>query len=131
MKRTGKAVGGFLLILIGASLVLSLLGIHLGGLLGVILGIALVYWGYNIYQERGRWSFSSVALIALGAIILFGGLGGIMSLLIGIGLVYGGYRLLKPSEEEDETKFELDDYDVQSNSTYDSIDEEIARLVNK
>ncbi|WP_100406552.1 hypothetical protein [Bacillus solitudinis] len=128
MKRSGKAVGGFILILIGISLIFSLIGVHLGGLIGIALGVGGLYWGFSIYRERGRWSFSSIVLIVIGAMILFGGLGGIISLVIGAGLVYGGYRLIKPRQEE-ELDLSDDTEWAKPVSTYDSIDEEFARLM--
>ncbi len=134
MKRPGKVFGGILLILIGVSILLSLIGIHLGGIIGFAIGAWLLYWGYCNWKEKGKWSFSSILLLILGGLILLGGLGGMMSLLIGAALVYGGYRLVKPKQrEEDFTDFHLDDIPMKSSttSTYDTIDEEFAKLMNE
>ncbi len=127
MKRPGKMFGGALLILIGASVLLSMIGIHLGGLIGLAIGAWLLYWGYSKWQEKGGWSFSSILLITLGALIVLGGLGGVMSLLVGIALIYGGYKLLKPKQEFDEV--EVDDTSLRS--TYDTIDEEFSKLLKE
>ncbi|GAE30379.1 LiaF transmembrane domain-containing protein [Halalkalibacter hemicellulosilyticus] len=130
MKLTGKVFAGFLLIFIGASMLLSLIGIHLGGLLGLAIGAALLYWGYCRYQENGRWSLSSIILIVLGISFLFGGIGGVISLLIGGFLVYVGYQFMTKSDTKKSHEEEEESLDY-SKSTYDSLDEEIDRLLEK
>jgi lia operon protein LiaI len=125
VKRTSKALGGILLLFIGLSMLLSMIGIHLGGLIGLVLGAWLMYVGYSKWQEVG-WSVSSIALFALGAVLLFGGMGGVVSLAIGVLLVYGGYQLLMPANGVDE-----EDFAEESSSPYGSLDEEFNRLMNK
>ncbi|MDV2686285.1 hypothetical protein RYX56_18105 [Alkalihalophilus lindianensis] len=125
VKRTIKALGGILLLFIGLSMLLSMIGIHLGGVIGLVLGAWLMYLGYSKWQEVG-WSLSSIVLLALGAVLLFGGMGGVVSLAIGILLVYGGYQLLMPANGGDE-----EDFAEESSSPYGSLDEEFNRLMNK
>ncbi|NEU31522.1 hypothetical protein GN156_12180 [bacterium LRH843] len=127
MKRPGRIFGGMLLVLIGVSILLGMFGIHLGSIIGLAIGAWLLYWGYSKWQQKGRWSFSSILLMMIGGLIVLGGLGGIMSLLAGIVLIYAGYKLLKPKSELDEV--ELDDTPVKS--TYDTIDEEFEKLMKE
>lgn len=126
----GKAVGGIILMILGGTFVLGLFGLHLGGLFSLVLGGVLIYWGYTKWQEQG-WTFSSIALLALGIIVIFGGIGGVISLALGLLLIYGGYRLLKPKAESSTFFDESDDSYDRPRSNYDSIDEEFARLMNK
>lgn len=125
MRRAAKALGGAILLFIGVSILLSMFGIHLGGLIGLVLGAWLMYLGYTKWQETG-WSPSSIVLLALGAVILFGGMGGVVSLAIGLLLVYFGYKLVvQKTEQEDEE--DEDNY----GSDYDSLDAEFDRLIKK
>lgn len=129
--RPGKMFGGILLILIGASVLFSMIGIHLGGIIGLAIGAWLLYWGYSNWKQKG-WCLSSIILFILGGCIILGGLGGIMSLLVGILLIYGGYRLVKPSEKnEDDGGFTVYEREERSKSTYDTIDEEFSKLINE
>ncbi|KMK75695.1 hypothetical protein [Alkalihalobacillus pseudalcaliphilus] len=133
MNKAIKIVGGGFLIFIGLSVILGLLGIHLGGLLGVIIGAALLYWGYSRWEETGQWSFSTIVIIALGALILFGGIGGLFSLLLGALFLYGGYRLIV-SKKTNPDVFESDfkeESSFKSKRKYDSFDDEFDRLMNK
>ncbi|KHF42037.1 hypothetical protein [Halalkalibacter okhensis] len=98
MKRSSKFFGGILLIFIGLNILLGMIGVNIGGIIGLLVGGALLYWGYSKWQDKGQWSFSSIILVTFGALMLLGGLGGIVSLLIGAFLVYGGYKLMKTKE---------------------------------
>jgi lia operon protein LiaI len=132
MKKPGKIVGGILLIFIGASILLGMLGINIGGLIGLIIGGCFLYWGYSKFKEKGKWSFSSLLLVALGAVILLGGIGGVVSLLIGALLVYGGYKLMQGNDEKKEDMQEEEmSKTVTKQSTYDTIDEEFTRLIGE
>lgn len=128
MKRTVKVFGGLVLIILGASFFLGMIGIHIGGFISLAIGAWLMYWGYSIWQEKGGASFSSVFLLTVGGIIAIGGLGGLFSLLLGIALIYGGYRLLKKNENDYD--LHVDDIEEKSTSTYDFIDAEFEKLMN-
>lgn len=130
MNRSVKTFGGVLLILLGASILLGMFGIHLGGIVSLAIGAWLIYWGYSKWQEKGEASFTSVALLIIGSIIVVGGLGGIVSFLIGAALVYGGYRLLKRNDDDellDDDRF----IEAPLKTTYDLIDEEFEKLMNE
>ncbi|WP_413374569.1 LiaF transmembrane domain-containing protein [Alkalihalobacillus sp. 1P02AB] len=133
MNKVVKIIGGAFLIFIGITMILSLMGIHLGGLFGLIVGAGLLYWGYSRWQERGEWSFGTIIIIALGTLILFGGLGGIISLLIGILLLYGGYRMITSKGKNRKVIEEDVDFDdsYRAKRKYDSFDDEFDRLMNK
>lgn len=126
MKNPVKQFGGILLILIGASVLLSMIGIHLGGLIGLVIGAWLMYWGYTKYNEEGRWSFSSLFLLIIGTLIALGGLGGVFSMIVGIFLVYGGYRLMKPKVDTEEF---MEEESPIKRTQYDVIDDEINKLL--
>ncbi|GAE35685.1 hypothetical protein [Halalkalibacter akibai] len=129
MKITGKVIGGILLMFIGANIVLGMLGIHIGGLLGLVIGGCLLYFGYSKYKEKGKWSFGSILLGLLGAIILLGGMGGLVGLAIGALLVYGGYQLINPKKENEEKDSSRSTSSV--GSTYEMIDKEFTRLIKE
>ncbi|GAE25894.1 hypothetical protein JCM9140_1915 [Halalkalibacter wakoensis JCM 9140] len=124
MNKGAKVFGGILLIFIGVNILLGMIGINVGGLLGLLIGGGLLYWGYSKWQETGKWSFSSILLVGFGALLLLGGLGGIIGLIIGALLVYGGYKLIK-SKEQVEEKME------KKKTTYDTIDEEFTKLMKE
>ncbi|MCM3762636.1 hypothetical protein M3212_17875 [Alkalihalobacillus oceani] len=130
MKHPGKMFGGILLMLIGASILFSMIGVHIGGIIGLAIGAWLLYWGYSKWQEQGKWSFSSVLLLIVGALIALGGIGGVVSLAIGVILVYFGYRLLKPKDQAEETIEEEEDL-APVKTTYDVIDKEFEKLLNE
>ncbi|WP_100371941.1 hypothetical protein [Bacillus sp. FJAT-45037] len=119
-----KTTGGILLVVIGGSVLLSMIGIHIGGLISLALGGWLMYVGYGIWERKGV-RFSSGALFSLGAIIFFGGIGGVVSLLISIFLIAAGYKLLAKNRNETN---DLDDDDHYTDR-FSSIDEEFKRLV--
>lgn len=129
MRHSAKMFGGVLLILIGASLLLSMIGIHLGGLIGLAIGAWLLYWGYSKWQQKGGWSFLNIFLLTIGSLFMIGSLGGVISLLIGIALMYGGYKLLKSKQvfKDDEIVVER----RSTKSTYDTIDEEFVKLMKE
>lgn len=128
MKLTGKMFIGFLLIFIGANIFFSMVGIHFGGIVKLAIGAALLYWGYSRYQDNGSWSLSSVILIVIGIGVLFGGLGGIISLLIGAFFVYVGYQFITQRQKDKEV---IEDDVELPRKSYDSLDEEIDRLLEK
>ncbi|MFC0561797.1 hypothetical protein [Halalkalibacter alkalisediminis] len=128
MKQTGKVIGGILLVFIGASILLGMLGINLGGLFGLVIGGCFIYWGYSISRDKGKWSIMSILLVALGTVIFLGGIGGVVSLVIGAFLVYGGYKMLQTKETVEESEISRS---VKSSSTYDNIDEEFAQLIGE
>lgn len=125
MKQPVKKLGGFLFILIGVTVLLGLIGIHLGSIVGLAIGSWLLYWGYSRSQEKERWTLSSIVLVAVGALIIFGGLGGVASLLFGILLVYAGYKLIKPESSQ----LIDDESEHGSMTTYDVLDDEIEKLL--
>ncbi|GAF65708.1 hypothetical protein BTS2_2607 [Bacillus sp. TS-2] len=131
MKLAIKVMGGALLIFIGLSIILSLLGIHLGGLFGLIVGASLLYWGYTRYKENNEWSVTTIIIIAAGVLMIFGGIGGIISLLIGLLLLYGGYELIKGKKEKDESFDVQYEESIVTKSHYDPLDEEFNRLMKK
>ncbi|WP_017728666.1 LiaF transmembrane domain-containing protein [Halalkalibacterium ligniniphilum] len=129
MKRTGKVIGGVFLVLIGASMLFGMLGIHLGGLASVVIGALLLYWGYAKWQEKDELTFTSILLMGLGGIVLFGGIGGVISLAIAALFIYGGYRLLKRHSDDADLDFEADERPT--TRAFDSIDDEFARMMKK
>ncbi|MDT8862012.1 hypothetical protein N0O92_17520 [Alkalihalobacillus sp. MEB130] len=126
MKQTGKMIGGILLLFIGVNILLGMIGVNIGGLLGVLIGAVLLYWGYSRYQIKDQWSFSSIILVALGVLMVLGGLGGIVSLVIGAFLIYGGYKLIRTKIEES-----VDLKKRNKECSYDTIDEEFTKLMEE
>ncbi|WP_332631154.1 hypothetical protein [Halalkalibacter flavus] len=125
MKHSGKFIGGILLIFIGINILLGMIGVNIGGIIGLLIGGALLYFGYTKWQDKGQWSFSSIILVTFGALMLLGGLGGIVSLLIGAFLVYGGYKLMKTNNDSKV------DFKEKTKSSFDTIDEEFAKLMKE
>ncbi|WP_096201466.1 LiaF transmembrane domain-containing protein [Bacillus sp. FJAT-45350] len=95
MNWSGKALVGLLLLFVGGSLLLSTLGIHLGGLIGLALSALLIIYGYSKIQN-GQKFFGGVVL-ALGTLILIGKSHLFIGILVSGAIIYFGYRLIKCS----------------------------------
>ncbi|WP_156323989.1 hypothetical protein [Bacillus sp. JCM 19034] len=54
MKLSGKVFIGFLLIIVGANILFSMIGIHLGSLVGLAIGAALLYWDIGAIRMKGN-----------------------------------------------------------------------------
>lgn len=102
---SGKKVLGLILLLLGASALLGLLGIHVGGIISLVVGALLLAYGWKNWQEdRKGWG---ACLIVLGLFFLLGSVPTLISLAIGVALVYAGYRLF--TNNGDPTSFHSDD----------------------
>lgn len=88
---SGKKVFGLILLLVGASALLGLLGIHIGGIVALAIGVILVGYGFKQWKE-GRPIWAAI-LLFLGIMVLLGSLPMVFTLLVGVLLVYFGYRL--------------------------------------
>ncbi|TPE68747.1 LiaF transmembrane domain-containing protein [Halalkalibacterium halodurans] len=131
MKGAGKWIFGILLVIIGANMILGMFNIHLGGIIGLVLGALLLYWGYQQWQARGKLSFGSVLLLAFGSILVMGGLGGVIGLAVAILFIYFGYRLLKKSDNDEEQPMDVALEKRPTSRAYDSIDEEFNKMMKK
>ncbi|ARK29178.1 hypothetical protein [Halalkalibacter krulwichiae] len=129
MNNIGKFIGGVLLMFIGSSILLGMLGINIGGLLGLVIGGCFLYWGYTKYQEKRKWTFSSILLFGLAFVFLLGGLGGVISIAIGALLLYFGYKLLVQNDNDKENTVNV--VSTKKSSTYEVIDEEFDRLIKE
>ncbi|WP_059102804.1 hypothetical protein [Shouchella shacheensis] len=133
MKKAFSIVIGAMVLVLGLSIVLGFMGIHLGGLLGLVAGAALVYWSFTMYQREGTFTLSAVVLFVLGGLIAFGGFGAMITLLIGGLMIYAGYSLIKKKSTEDgpyNHSYERTTPHKPSRR-YDVIDEEYDRMMRK
>jgi lia operon protein LiaI len=88
---SGKKVFGIILLLIGTSALLGLLGIHIGGIVSMAVGVLLIVYGLKQWRaDREIWGG---ILIIIGVLFLVGSLPMLISLVIGAALVYAGYKL--------------------------------------
>ncbi|MDQ0340675.1 lia operon protein LiaI [Caldalkalibacillus uzonensis] len=89
---SGKKLLGLLLLLIGASALLGMLGIHVGGLISLAIGALLIAYGAKQWKAGSRiWGG---IVLGFGLLILVGSLPVVLSLLLGVALIYAGYKLI-------------------------------------
>jgi hypothetical protein len=92
MKLQGKNAFALILILCGGLILLGKFHFVFGWLTGLIVPIALIFFGY-IGLRNGK-KFIGGVLIFIGAIFLLGKLSGLIGLAIAIGLIVYGVSLL-------------------------------------
>ncbi|MEK4564338.1 hypothetical protein MKX54_06680 [Alkalihalobacillus sp. FSL R5-0424] len=121
---------GIVLMTIGVIILLGLIGVHLGGLVPLALGLALMYWGLKKYQRVGGLSAGSIALFIIGGLFALSGVGALIPFFIASLLVYVGYRYLKSDNDpDDDTSYST--YHVSEVKNKKSLDEEFNSLMNK
>lgn len=89
---TGKKVFGVILLLIGASALLGMLGIHIGGIISMAIGVILI--GYGMKQWKAGKQVWATILLCIGILMLIGSLPMVFTLLLGAAFVYFGYKLI-------------------------------------
>ena len=129
MKLTMKTVVGIVLLIIGGNLFLNMLGIHLGNVIGLVIGVLLVFYGYQKWKGEDGNGSKLIGLITLlfGTLLLLGStkmLGGIIVAAI---IIYFGYRMLISSTNSN-VGVHMEKDMVQDNWT-DSFDEEWQRIM--
>lgn len=129
MKNHKNSGLGIVLITIGVIILLGLIGVHLGGLVPLALGLALLYWGFKKYQRVGGLSVGSIFLFIIGGMFALSGVGALIPFFIASLLLFFGYRYLKSDDEtNDDTSYPSYQMDVKSKK---SLDEEFNSLMNK
>lgn len=102
MKWSLKMIFGIVLLLIGANILLGLLGIRLGGIFGFVIAAACLYFGYNKLNEHNEPNkVGGGLLIGLGVVILLGKFHFLGGILIAALILYVGYHLIKSGESRD------------------------------
>ncbi|TSB45783.1 hypothetical protein [Alkalicoccobacillus porphyridii] len=120
---------GVVLMIIGAVMLLGMIGVHLGGLVPFAIGLGLLYWGYKKYQTKGGLSAGSLTLFILGGIMTLSGVGALIPFFIASLLLFFGYRYLKDDEEHMDGNYDSTPNSVKSKER--SLDEEFAKIMNK
>ncbi|WP_078552634.1 LiaF transmembrane domain-containing protein [Bacillus alkalicellulosilyticus] len=102
MNVTGKIIFGAILLLIGGNILLSTLGIHLGGLLGVAFAGLLIWYGYSkmkTAETKGAKTFGTIILI-FGILMLIGKAHMIVGMVIAGAIIYYGIKLVKRETQQ-------------------------------
>lgn len=135
MRMTGKFIAGIALVLLGGWLFLGMFGIHLGGLIGFLLGAALIYFGVKKIKQDHK------VLGVFSLIFGFMFLGGSLPFLIGLALaavcIYYGWKLIKndcPEREREPAAAysgDMDFVDYKDVKVEDSFDREWEEFLRK
>ena len=129
MKNRKNPGLGVVLMIIGAVMLLGMIGVHLGGLVPFAIGLGLLYWGYKKYQFKGGLSAGSLTLFIIGGIITLSGVGALIPFFIASLLLFFGYRYLKDDEEYMDGDFEPSSNPIKTKER--SLDDEFAKIMNK
>ncbi|MFK3938586.1 LiaF transmembrane domain-containing protein [Alkalihalobacillus sp. NPDC078783] len=120
---------GIVLMTIGVIILLGLIGVHLGGLIPLALGLALMYWGFKKYQRVGGLSAGSIVLFIIGGLFALSGVGALIPFFIASLLLYFGYRSIKSDDDSDDTSYSP--YQMKDVKRKKTLDEEFNHLMNK
>lgn len=102
MRSPYKMIIGFVLLFIGANLLLSLLGIHLGGVLGLVIAILCFYFGYHYWKDETKSNkLGAGLLIGFGVVLLLGKFHHLVGIAIACLVMVFGYQLMKSSQQRD------------------------------
>lgn len=96
MSWSGKTLAGIILLIIGGSMVMGMVGIHVGGLVGLLLGLVLCYYGIKALKS-GNKAIGVIGLI-FGLMILTGSLPFLISLVLALICIYFGWKMIKKEE---------------------------------
>jgi lia operon protein LiaI len=93
MRMNGKSGFAFVLIALGALLLIGNIGFGLGYLLSYLIPIALIILGY-IGIKNGK-KFIGWVILIIGAMSLIGKFGSILGFVVAAGIIMYGISLLK------------------------------------
>ncbi|WP_040952854.1 LiaF transmembrane domain-containing protein [Gorillibacterium massiliense] len=93
MKLQGKNMLALILIACGALILLGKTGMVFGWLIGLIVPIALIAFGY--LGIRNGKKFIGTVLIVIGAVLLLGKLSGLIGIAIAVALILYGASMLR------------------------------------
>jgi lia operon protein LiaI len=93
MKPGGKSALAIILIGCGALILLDKIGWGLGHLMGLIIPLAMLAFGYIGWANGRKWIGG--ILMFLGAIILLGKISGLIGLIAAITMIWWGVTMLK------------------------------------
>lgn len=93
---SGKQLAGCILLIFGVAALLGMLGLNVGGLVSLIIGALLVYYGFKQWRKDNK-AWGGFCLI-IGAMFLLGSVPFVLSLLIGGLLVYFGYKWMRQDD---------------------------------
>lgn len=98
MSVTGKTMIGLVFVVVGATVMLNIFGIHLGGLVKLAVALCLVIYGIKKIANGQKWFGSAV--LAFGLLLIVGIPGLIFQALFALMIVYFGFRLLTGGKRE-------------------------------
>lgn len=96
MNWSGKTLLGILLVGFGVCAFFGAFGIHLGGLIGLVIGIALAYYGVKRLKD-GHKGVGVISLI-IGLMILTGSLPFLIGLALAAACIYFGWKMIKRND---------------------------------
>ncbi|HET7578228.1 MAG TPA: protein liaI [Bacillales bacterium] len=103
MSWTGKTIIGILLVAFGLCAFFGMFGIHLGGLIGLAIGIALACFGIKKLKE-GRKGAGIIALI-IGLMFLGASLPFLIGLAFAVACIYFGWKMIKKDDHHSEPAY--------------------------
>ncbi|WP_347490249.1 hypothetical protein ABDB91_03465 [Desulfoscipio sp. XC116] len=126
---SAKKSFGLVLLVLGIVASLGVLGFSVGGLIPLVLGILLVYYGWKKRRREDR--ITGTVLLGLGILFLIGSIPMAVSMLVAAALLYFAYQMLTGSENSGGscgTRNESKRY-TEDNGLDDPFDEEWERLM--
>ncbi|MGO4887328.1 LiaF transmembrane domain-containing protein [Anaerobacillus sp. MEB173] len=132
MNWSAKTVFGMILLLIGVSIVLQLIGISIGYLLRMIIPILLIIYGYkkwNLAETKFQKFFGMIVLL-FGVLLLLGAAHLFIGLIVAGLIMYFGYSIMKGKQDDSVVKNDPIEVKGQRESK-DLFDEEWDRFMNE
>lgn len=102
MRWSLKMMFGIGLLFVGVNILLSLLGIRLGGIVGLIIAVLCLYFGYNKWNdEKEPNKVGGGLLIGFGIMILIGKFHFLAGIIVACMIIFVGYQFIKGSQQRD------------------------------
>ncbi|UFJ41255.1 hypothetical protein LOK74_01500 [Brevibacillus humidisoli] len=101
-ERSGKILLGLVLLIVGALLLLDLIGIDIGDILGILIPAAImVYGAKRVISAHSGNRFWGIFVFLFGLLMLIGKLELLFSSLVAVAIIYFGLRLLRRRSTSD------------------------------
>lgn len=126
---SGQNLFGLILLILGIVALLGVLGLSVGGLIPLVLGTLLVYYGWQKWNQEHK--FSGAILLGLGILFLIGSIPMAISILVAAVLLYFGYQLLTGNEGSSDSYRSRNKHKRSTNDKglHDPFDEEWERVM--
>lgn len=102
MEWKGKSLIGLVLLIVGAVVLLEMLGIHVGNLIGLLFAILLIVYGAKKLSNAssGGQKMWGASVLIFGILLLIGAAHLFFGVIFAAIIIYAGLRILKSDKRD-------------------------------